>query len=376
MIAQMIEERIDTLEVHISWKSIEDKLGLSKGSLTHFKNGTELSFHSLRTISTLLHYRNPQKVLAKWCTHLKKAANVKYAFEFLSSNRYWDYLDCLSSGLQETSSPLIKDLIKIYFLLSEYQKGKYENLKEKAESLELKSKEAKFLQQMCFVYYYNSKQDYINLEISLKSAEKSLELVKDTEIQKLFMIRITEIRSIVALFHQREELKSRELSEEIIKKCVFFGDTYLAKSYYRIGMSYLFSSPDMCLAYLEKAVKTYKSIDREDSAHSIEINEIELAKILWGRVGSVDDLVNISSKMHYYAKNGLNEKALEVGKELNCESPFTKYYEGIARDDENLVLESLVRFTKNGSYFYATLPFTRLRDSEGLSTISNLLFKK
>lgn len=379
MIAKMIENTLDDLNEKVTWKEIAEKLNLTPSAISHFRNkGTELSFSSLHIIAKLLYPKKYVDVLANWCNHLTKPQNIKFALEFLANNRKLVDLESLIKQINssKTSSKLLQELAQIYtLLLTHLRRDIKDGFIHEIKGCNFKTPEANFLKCMCKVYYYNVMSDIKSLTFHNSNAYIIAEEIKDESLREFYLIRAQEMESVSLLFYFNKQVESRSISENIIEKVDLLGDTYLAESYYRIGMSYLFTSPDMCLTFLKRSIKTFSANNRKDRAEQIEKNEYELASVLWDRVSSVETLTNNTSKAFYLSKNGDKEESLRIAKELNEDSPFTKYYVGIAKEDYNILLESLVIFSQRGNLFYANLPYTLLKDFAPLKNVANLLIK-
>jgi transcriptional regulator with XRE-family HTH domain len=374
MIAQMIEERIDTLDTHISWADIAKTLDLTKSAISKFKNnGTELGFESLLKLSKLLYHKNYKEVMSEWCTKIRKPSNVRFALEYLSANRRLNQLETLIKEISSSNSKLLIEMAEVYSILFMNHKGDFnESYITKANSLNPKSTENKVLLAVGKVYYYNKKGNIKEVSNLLDAAEKDNESVEDSFLQNVYQHRIDEMRSVSLLFGEVSNFESRLYAEKLLNND-FYCDTFKADSYYRIGMSYLFESPDMCLANLQKAMDHYDKDNIQHLSESTREHSVTLAKIYWGQIKDSSELSNASSIAHYEAKYGDKEKAIAIIEELDDNSAFTKYYEGIAKNDYNILLESLLMFVNNGNRFYAKLPLEILQQHPPLKNVVELI---
>lgn len=376
MIASMVEEQIDTLNTHITWKEIAQRLNLDKSTLSKFKNnGTELNFFSLYELSKLLYPKKYKKVMRIWCSTFKKPANLKHAFEFLSANRFVSELDTIvNSTLKITRSAIIKELCLVYKIILLNHKGMFEeNYINTANELSLKHPEANALLAISKIYYYNKKGKISKVFSFLKEAEQHNDKVEDCFLKEMYQNRINEMKSVALLFGCGNTKESRVYAEKTIQNNIYC-DTFKADSYYRIGMSYLFESPDLCLANLNKAKINYEKDGLSLISEETEESTITFVKIYWGLTKGLKTN-DPSAKAFLEARLGNKDKALEIIRTLNQESPFTKYYEGIAKEDYHILLESLIMFVNNGNYFYAKLPYELLKTYQPLKRAAQLIMK-
>jgi hypothetical protein len=374
MIAALVEERIDSLDNHITWSFIAKKLNLSKSALSKFKNsGNELGFNSTLELCEMLHPNNFVEVMSSWCLKFKKPSNVKLALEFLSINRYLTTLETYIDELNTSnlSSAIIKELADVYSTLLIHQKQEErEDFIEITKQKSYKNVEPRFLKIMSEIYYLHRHSSELGKIISLiQRADEVLLEMEDSSIKDRYIIRLCEMKSIVSLFKSCNPLESREYSERILKEIKYYCDKFAGDSYYRIGMSYFYESPDMCLAYLQKASRKLINAGFTKEADNILINEVELLKIHWDLIENSDELSNKPSKAHFFAKNNKIEEAEVLLKDLDQNSPFTVYYKGLANMDINLLIESALMFKNKSNLFYAELPLRVLEKTNGMSGI-------
>ncbi|MBW3113538.1 AimR family lysis-lysogeny pheromone receptor [Bacillus sp. MCCB 382] len=378
MIAAMVEEKIDTMETHITWAYIAKELNLTPSALSHFrKKKTELNFKSLLKLCKIVFPRKYIDVLADWTLILTKPSNVKVALEFLAANRKIDHLKSFHSKKETFTSKCTKELIEAYYTMiphleSSFTSSHLPKITEKQK--EVKSQEALVILEICEVYYYSTIGEIGNVVTNLEKVKNRLSLISDSLLNELYMNRIEEVESVVMLYNKADTVKARSLCEKIIKdESGFYCATFLADAYYRIGMSFLFESPDMCLKNLKKAKELYLKDNKEGSAKNIDKNEVTFAKIFWGlKILETDELED-SYTAFVLAKSDRKEEAIRVIKELNQDSPFTKYYSGIATGNNNELLESLLMFRNKGNYFYAQLPKLLLDECEDMKAIVKLI---
>jgi hypothetical protein len=378
MIAQMVEERIDTLDTHITWSSIAKELKMTPSAISHFrKKGTELGFGALLKLCKLVFPKNYIDILADWSLNLNKPSNIKYALEFLAANRKIEHIKIFYNNSSRYPSKQIKELIYAYFLLTNHLVS-FLNSEDLFNIVNLKKKakldETLFILEISEAYYYNSINNIDKVAQSLDSLKKILNRIADPLLSKLYTYRVTELESIVLLFNKSETTESRLLSEKIIKsECGFYCASFFADAYYRIGMSFLFESPDMCLANLKKAKEYYLKDKKAKAANNLERNEIAFAKIYWGIDTKEGFELEDSYKTFQLIRKGENEQACALVSELDSKSPFTLYYKGLATGDVTALLESLVTFKNKGNYFYAQLPKRALESNTETKNLVKLI---
>ncbi|TFI48165.1 hypothetical protein E4O93_08935 [Diaphorobacter sp. DS2] len=226
---------------------------------------------------------------------------------------------------------------------------------------------------MLKVYYYNDISEIGAMSLHLERAEILLKEVTQEKLVEVYRVRVSEMKSTSALFNHCDVEASRKFSEDIEKNFYFFGAVYEAGHYYRIGMSYFFQQPEICLTYLEKAVQIYRTAGDEENAVALERNEMSIVKVRANLITDVSEIMGTPSEAHYLIAIGKADQAKDVLAKLNQESPFTKYYAGLADRNPFLLLESLKLLLNKGNKFYAKLPLEALKSFPEASGLVNLL---
>ena len=365
MLAKMVEERIDTLDNHITWTHIAKKLNLSKGAISKFKNNiSELGFLSAFEMCEMLHPSNYIEVMSTWCFYFRKPENVKFALEFLQMNRFKNTLTKYLAILEkEATSPTIPELIEVYSSLINGNPTIDAQNKPKL-------KEVAFLRKMNDLYRtYNNSPALSDIIADLSEAEELIKEVSDADLRERYELRVYEIKAVISLFKENDPSKSRTYSEEILRKIHYMCDKLAADSYYRMGMSFLNESPDMCLHFLKKSADTLDKAGFSKEAKNVRDTEIEFVKVHWGLIKSEEEISNPESKAHFHAINNESEKASEYISTLNQESPFTLYYKGAADSNAAFLIESALIFKNRANRFYAELPLRLLENMPGMTGI-------
>ncbi|MFC7785660.1 AimR family lysis-lysogeny pheromone receptor [Rossellomorea sp. GCM10028870] len=379
-LARLVEESIDKLPYKLTWRKIAQKTGMSHSVFSHFKEGSEINFKTLFTIAQMVHPDNYHTVIADWSYYVDAPMNVKFALEYMSVNRMFDHAEDKIQQIHEsgTTSKLLIDLANAYTLLLERQQSEAtpSDFMKRIKGLRYKTPEGKFLRQMLFAYYYSDVRCFALMDDNLSIAEALLDNVSSEDLRELYSLRIKELKAVSLLFNRNRKEEARKLCEEIAQSEILDNPTYRAGAYFRMATSYMFSSYDMTEVFFKKAVRIYRETGRDSVADGVESNEMEFARVLWKKVSDPSEIKDDSNRAFYYASNGMAEEALEVIALLNQKSPFTKYYEGLAKSDTNLLLESLVLFIKGGDMVYAELPYIELQKSPQLRGVADILIRE
>jgi transcriptional regulator with XRE-family HTH domain len=377
MIAKAVEERLDTLDNHITWAHIAKELKLTPSALSHFRNnGTELNFASLLTLSKLLFKNRYADILCDWCVELKKPSNIRAALEFLTLNRKTNHLEKLLHNINDPNNPskILIELFKTYTYHLKHQQDVHDTKKLLCdiEEEKIKTKETYIPLLFAKFYFYHNENNHQQMKKIYSEVKHEIGNLKDSLLKSFFEIRLYELESILSLFFNGDTVTSRIASEKILRNKLISCAAFIGDVYYRMGMSYLFESPDMCLVYLNKSEKIFRCEGLLRRAKSIRENEIVFAEIYWGRA-VYENLTNDSYRVFYLVSEGREEEAKGVLNILDRDSPFTRLYSGMAHKDADMLLESLLLFKKTKNMFYAKLPLDQLKQYEEKSEIVKLI---
>jgi tetratricopeptide (TPR) repeat protein len=380
-LARLVEDSMDKLPYKLTWKEISQQVGMTNSAFTKFKQGSELNFAALFTVAKILHPDTYHKVIAEWSYHVEGATNLCFALEYMSANRLFDVAEEKIRMISEnnSSSKLLTDLCDMYTLLLERQRmevGIPTDFIQRIENTKARTPEGRFLRQMLRVYYHSDMRHMAAMQECLTVAEGLLERVQNSDLRDLYTLRLKDSKALSLLFNYNRKKEARSLCEEIINSDVLDNTIYHAGSYFRMATSYMFSSYDLTNAYFKKAIAIYRSNGRHEAAISVESNELEFATVLWDKVRNPSELRDDSNRAFYYARHGRKTEALNIIATLNQDSPFTRYYIGLATGDPALLVESLILFMKGGDNFYSELPFQELLNYPQFSGVASLLRQK
>jgi tetratricopeptide (TPR) repeat protein len=380
VVAEEIRNSLDSLSFGYSHEELGKIVELERSAVTKFlSTSREINFMSTLKFAQLIHPRNYINVLQRWATKCRKPENIKFVLEFLSANRMLKALKCYINTIKkEVPSSSIQDLIPAYELLLKFQSVVSVGVEflDEIEKLKALKPETKYIKSVLKVYFYNDHHNMKLVEKALDDSFKILKNISKDSLRDIYVVRLYEMESTCNLFKLNNYERTREVSEKILSNLDFFGASYEARHYYRVGMSYFYSSPDMCIANLKKSIKAYRKIESDELAEGIKNNELNLAMVYWGRITSSDDVKGTPSEAHFFAKEGDFNKAKSVINKLNNQSPFTKYYKGVAEDNPFVLLESLKDFINKGNRFYAKLPLEALEKYPQAEGLVKLLIKE
>jgi transcriptional regulator with XRE-family HTH domain len=375
-IVKSIESVMDVFETKVTWTDIANVAGVSKGTISGFKAGKELNFNSLWSIARFFSNKIKKDLLKDWCAYLNKPQNIKHALEFLALNHYTDQLESLIKKVRkEQTNRIVLDFADAYeILLMHLRNDEIIDVLTCIGKYRPKSEETEVLATLIKINTLDRNREYKTMKSLMKGVKKSIDSIEDDYIKSCYKIRLMELESRILLFHENNPEKAREVANKIIFSEI--GARLVSQSYYIIGMSFLYTDYDKCISNILKYREMSYDIGRHDQVELIDNHDIPFIKNHWSKYLHRPETSDISEIAHYEARKGnsgesltLLEKAIEV----DGESGFKLYYKGLATNDPNDFMESLIMFVKKGDKFFAQLPYERLKKNATYKKLADRL---
>jgi hypothetical protein len=379
-IAIEIEETMDILERKITWKDIGTAVGLTKGSLSHFKNdGTEMNFHALLNVARFVFNNDYLIKFKSWCLKFNQPKNVCYALEHLAVNRHIQELDELICKIRKERfmDQKLMEWAEGYEILSLYLKGKEPSeVLNRVRLFTPKVLEIRVLALITEFWCRNKLREYSTMEALITGLNLSISKIKDSYIKESYTLRLKESLAFVNLYKLNNVEVARKYAEEIISSN--FCATFTTNASYLLGMSYLFDNYELCLGNILRYRELLVEMGRTSEVKIVDENDLPFINNVWNKHSEQPKTNDISEKAHYEAKNGDKNLALEmVDKAIENDgaSGFKLYYKALATGDKTLFMQSLIFFvTKKGDKFYANLPYKHLEIDPVFKPMADLLF--
>lgn len=373
-----IEETLDTLDTKISWQDIARAAGITKSTLSHFKNGTELKFPTLLKVAKFLFKNDYFQTFKSWCLHLNGPKNIRYALEYLAVNRQTEELRSLIEKIY-TLYPT-RDLIDWadgYSILLDYHSGV--DVSEVLNKLRLyspKSTETRILSTIIEVYCKNKCREYASMQSLMLGLEDSIAEIKEEYVRDSYRLRLNEILAYINLYRLNKPELARMHAEKVISSEICA--TLSASAYYIVGMSYLFSDYDECLGNILRYRDLLVELGREAGLSEVINNDLPFINNVWNMHTERPKTNDISEIAHYEAVKGNGAEAVSLVEKAiseDGESGFKLYYKALATNDKAMHMQSLIYFSKKGDMLYANLPYKHLKDDATYAPMAEMLMK-
>jgi transcriptional regulator with XRE-family HTH domain len=381
LIATEIEETLDILERKITWQDIANAVGVSKGTVSHFRSGAEMKFPTLLKVARFVYNKDYFEKFKKWCLRFNQPQNLFYALNYLAINREVIELDELIEKIKlernDSKNQKLLEWARGYEILSMYYKGTSpEEVLNQIRLFTPKTIEMKILSIITEFWCRNRLREYSTMSSIILGVDLSIEEISDTYIRESFSMQLKHCLAFVNLYKLNNFELARKYAEEIISSN--FSATFTANASYLLGMSYLFDNYDKCLGNVLRYRELLEESGRLSELRVVDENDIPFIKNLWNKHSEQPKTNDISEKAHYealYGDKNLALKFIDKAIEEDGLSGFKLYYKALATGNKALFMESLIFFvSKKGDKFYANLPYQHLKNDPMFKQMAELLF--
>ncbi|WP_174614911.1 AimR family lysis-lysogeny pheromone receptor [Virgibacillus ihumii] len=128
-----------------------------------------------------------------------------------------------------------------------------------------------------------------------------------------------------------------------------------------LGLSYIYDTYYQGMFHLSEALKIARKHHLESSRKIIEQHNIPFLSAHFKKVENILS-PDKSEQAHIEIAKGNYTKAQDILSEIDINSPFKKYYLGLAKQDRNILLQSYNNFIeKRSDYFFSRLPLNAMK---------------
>lgn len=279
--------------------------------------------------------------------------SARIMLEYLSSHKLLDSLEELIDKMAECKNKESKEWSKLYRIQLEWSANYYDlDILEILKTLNEFKTNIPELNTLISIMkcnsYYKQKMYKMALELS-KDIPSIINDIKDDFVKSAYMVKFNEIMSYLSLRVCNDSENARKYAENVLTLNI--GQTFNAYAKYIIGFSYFFTSYEKAKESLNDSVKIYESLHRHKAAIDVK-EELELLDVVWDK-----DVFSVyyCEKYRYY---WMARKEIEFN--INCanldlDDPFYYLIKGMKENNNNALLQSIIRFVKRGDMFLANL---------------------
>jgi hypothetical protein len=181
--------------------------------------------------------------------------------------------------------------------------------------------------------------------------EHDIESIENDYLKDSYTIRANEIMAYNQLIVHNNVEAARLSADKIIESNA--RPAFKAHAYYIKGYSYLFTSYENSIGYLNKSVDVYHSLGRENDVNDLR-ELIEFTGVYWGKL-TEGNCYYVKNQLLLDALNGKDISSRLVEAKENIEPEFYLFLEGLNKKNEKKLMLSMIKFIKKNDLFLANL---------------------
>ncbi|MEM5009330.1 AimR family lysis-lysogeny pheromone receptor [Niallia taxi] len=274
--------------------------------------------------------------------------------EYLSVNRLTEGFLKLINKMENCNNAESREWSKFYKFIYENQTSEkldYNDFLKRVEDEKTSVDELIILQNLLKIYSYHQKKTYKSIKDIVEETEIAIDKLENEFIKKSYLARLSEPLAYISLWVNSDEESCRKYANNVLNSEMGLG--YKGSAYYQIGYSYMFSSYEKAISYLNKSMDIYTSLGRAAVVEDIE-EKIELITIHWNK-NNFSECRYIQNQLYLETKRNSTENLVSLRDQID--EPFYYYLLGLKNGyNEMALLKSMVKYLKRGDSFLANLP--------------------
>ncbi|WP_053218126.1 AimR family lysis-lysogeny pheromone receptor [Virgibacillus senegalensis] len=281
--------------------------------------------------------------------------------EFLYMNGFFQELDFLLLQNKQSVNPINRKWANLYELLVLRKRGTkpQHELLDEVHQIKTNIAELNCLVGFMKIYLYYDLNEFEKLGDYLDHQSELINDIEDPFLTSLFFVRLNE--TLFTYYWKRNELI-------LARKYAFQVLTYpycqerKANIHMHLGLSYLYENYLQCIYHLEEAKRIATLYNKTTLIRAIEQQNFPFISAHFGVVDGITT-TDPSEQAHLAIARGEMEEAKRILKRISLDSPFRKYYLGLAEQDKGMLLRSYNDFiVKRSDYFFSRLPLLAIND--------------
>ncbi|SDK14718.1 AimR family lysis-lysogeny pheromone receptor [Sediminibacillus albus] len=282
--------------------------------------------------------------------------------EFLYMNGYYQELDDLILINKQSLNSINRKWAYLYDLLVLRKKGTIPEhaLLEEINQIKTNLAELNCIVGFMKIYLYYDLNEFEKLGDYLDQQSELINEIEDSFLSSLFFVRLNEI--LFTYYWKRNELiLARKYAFQVLTES--YCQERKANIHMHLGLSYLYDNYVQCVYHLDEAKRIAILYNKAVLIRAIEQQNFPFVSAHFGIIKGITTM-DPSEQAHLAIAKGDYEKARKILKGISLDSPFRKYYLGMAEQDKGLLLRSYNDFiVKRSDYFFSRLPLLALNNN-------------
>ena len=315
------------------------------------------NFNGLLRIIEHIWKNDSVKMMVKYSNEVdpnkKTARNL---LEYLATNREFEAFNNLINRMDSCKNNESLEWAKVYKMQYKYEVASspddYHEILKEISDIHVTIEELKVYKKLILSYCFNQLDNFVMFKLISEEIKREIDSIENEYIKESYTIRTCEVLAYYYLRICNDVEAARECADRLISSNA--RDAFKAYAYYIKGYSYLFTSYDKAIEYLNKSKEIYITLNREHDIKTLT-DKIEFVKVYWNKLKD-NKCFHLNNKILNDIKNGSN-----MTNSLNesigvIDVEFHLYLDGLNSNDNKKLMLSLIKYTKKNDLFSANLP--------------------
>lgn len=335
------------------------------GTISNLKNRPEIEvkFQNMLAIIQYLFPDREEELMEIYIRAINKPENLRLALEYASFNRNLPLLEYLINREINSDNRVNQEWAKVYQLMLQNQKNTYsEDFLLQLRATRVTTIEMDILLRIIECYYLYKNDDYRSFFTLSKTVEKSIQGIYNHYIKETFLVRISEIL-LNSHFRKGDIDQCRKYANIVIDSNA--NKFKKANAYLTLSFTYLFEDYETTIKLLYRCKELLIESGNFDYLYdAVENQGIAFTKCYWSKDLDSVQTDNKAEQAHLAIRRGNKDLAISILNNIEKHTGFSKYYLGLATDNEQYLYESIAMFKEQGDFFFINLPLIELKEEE------------
>ncbi|MEN2767318.1 AimR family lysis-lysogeny pheromone receptor [Ornithinibacillus xuwenensis] len=329
--------------------------------VTSISDKTELTIGQV--ILMLSQEHNDQEVLdltRKFCLQSSSSEIQKKGMEFLYINGFYEDLQQLIVKNQKSDHSSNRNWAEVYQIMMDRRAKRYSSgeMRLRLREINPSDPELKCLIELLIVDTYYSQQDFSKIGNLMDKQHELFDAIQDNFMLSSFNLRLYQ-KLFIYYWKRNELIMARKYAFRALNQSN--SPATKASIHVNLGLTYTFDTYYQGMYHLKEALKIANDFKLDKLIYAINNFNIPFLAAHFRRPGDMRTN-DVSEQAHLEIAKGNNEKAIELLSDVDLNSPFKKYYMGLAKRDKNLLSEACNMFVERSDYFFCRLPINAIKN--------------
>jgi hypothetical protein len=335
--------------------------GYSSGSaFTKVLNKKEKEFDKFQGFLDVVYFlwkKDATKIICQYSTEIdvnKKTSRLM--LEWMASNRQFEAFKILLNKMKLSTNNESLEWKKVYSIMYDYQTNfpnlDHDVLIKRITKTRTCIDELSVILKIMKIYQYHLKGEHHMTKLLSCELETEIEDLENEYIKERYIVRLSEIMSNVYLRVFNNSETARRFTDNILDSNAGLGFKGFAN--FVKGYSYLFTSYEKSLKYLTMSIEIYKSMERDAVVKDLE-EKVEFLNLYWDKQTN-NECFYVKNYMFMNVKKGINICNLLLEHREKIDEPTYLFLKGLNEKNNDILMESLIKYIKKGDCFLANLP--------------------